>query len=238
MTHSGHRDTFQYPDSVAPMPSPGLARHERRDFIAVAGLGPTALFKIAAVMAHPYLALASSPMILRGCRDCNSGTAKQRLCRSVRREPEWSRARSSAGCKLNNDTVALPSALTQQTDKKGTNLGILLLTSNNGRYCGLAFISEIGDGILDASHFLDATFGTALLLLDVRAACFSSCGDIGQPCLARVGKVCDMLLEASGNAVAPRFGVAADFFDIRPAGTDTRFPTATRLRHRARREHE
>ena len=64
------------------------------------------------------------------------------------------------------------------------------------------------------------TFGTALLLLDVRAACFSSRGDLGQPCLARVGKVCDTLLEASGNAAAPRFDVAADFFDIRRAGTE------------------
>jgi hypothetical protein len=103
-------------------------------------------------------------------------------------------------------------------------------TSDNGRYCGLAIVAEIGDGIPDASHFLDApTFGTALLLY-VRAACFSSRRDLGQPCLAHVGKVCDMLLYASGNTEVSRFDVGADFFDIRRAGTDTR------LRHRARHE--
>jgi hypothetical protein len=109
---------------------------------------------------------------------------------------------------------------------------LLLLTSDNGRYCGLAIVAEIGDGIPDASHFLDApTFGTALLLY-VRAACFSCRRDRGQPCLAHVGKVCDMLLYASGNTEVSRFDVGADFFDIRRAGTDTR------LRHRARHEKE
>jgi len=108
----------------------------------------------------------------------------------------------------------------------------LLLTSDNGRYCGLAIVAEVGDGITDASHFLDApTFGTALLLY-VRAACFSCRRDRGQPCLAHVGKVCDMLLYASGNTEVSRFDVGADFFDIRRAGTDTR------LRHRARHEKE
>ena len=76
------------------------------------------------------------------------------------------------------------------------------------------------------------SFGTALLLY-VRAACFSSRGYLGHPCLAHVGKVCETLLEASGNAAAPRFDAAADFFDVRHAGTDT-----TRLRHRARHEKE
>src|SRR5262249_29465658 len=115
----------------------------------------------------------------------------------------------------------------------GCPLAFLLLTSGNGRYCGLAFVAEIGDGILDASHFLDAqTFGTALLLLYVRAACFSSRHDLGQPFLACVGKVCKMLLYASGNTEVSRFDVGADFFDIRRAGTDTR------LRHRARHEKE
>jgi hypothetical protein len=109
---------------------------------------------------------------------------------------------------------------------------LLLLTSDNGCYCGLAIVTEIGDGIPDASHFLDApTFSTALLLY-VRAACFSSRCDLGQPCLAHVGKVCEMLLYASGNTEVSRLDVGADLFDVRRAGTDTR------LRHRARHEKE
>jgi hypothetical protein len=109
---------------------------------------------------------------------------------------------------------------------------LLLLTSDNGCYCGLAIVTEIGDGIPDASHFLDApTFSTALLLY-VRAACFSSRRDLGQPCLAHVGKVCEMLLYASGNTEVSRLDVGADLFDVRRAGTDTR------LRHRARHEKE
>jgi hypothetical protein len=96
---------------------------------------------------------------------------------------------------------------------------LLLFAGGNGRYCGLAIVAEIGEGISDASHFLDApTFGTALLFY-VRAACFSSRRDLGQPCLAHVGKVCDMLLQASGNAEVSRFNVGAGFFDILRAGT-------------------
>jgi hypothetical protein len=96
---------------------------------------------------------------------------------------------------------------------------LLLFASGNGRYCGLAIVAEIGEGIFDASHFLDApTFGPALLLY-VRAACFSSRRDLGQSCLAHVGKVCDMLLEASGNAEVSWFDVGAGFFDILRAGT-------------------
>jgi len=49
------------------------------------------------------------------------------------------------------------------------------------------------------------------LLLYVRAACFSSRRDLGQPCLAHVGKVCEMLLYASGNTEVSRFDVGADF---------------------------
>src|SRR5262245_35394095 len=90
----------------------------------------------------------------------------------------------------------------------GCPLAFLLLTSGNGRYCGLAFVAEIGDGILDASHFLDAqTFGTALLLLHVRAACFSSRHDLGQPFLACVGTVWEMLLYASCSTEVCRFSV-------------------------------
>ena len=96
----------------------------------------------------------------------------------------------------------------------------LLFTSNNSRYCSLAIRSEISEGLLDASHFLNASLGIALLLLDVPVACFPSCGDIGQPRLAPIGKVCEMLLEAGGNTAASTFDVAADFFDIRRAGTD------------------
>lgn len=96
---------------------------------------------------------------------------------------------------------------------------LLLFAGGNGRYCGLAIVAEIGEGISDASHFLDApTFGPALLFY-VRAACFSSRRDLGQSCLAHVGKVCDMLLEASGNAEVSRFDVGAGFFDILRAGT-------------------
>ena len=106
----------------------------------------------------------------------------------------------------------------------------LLFAGGNGRYCGLAIVAEIGEGIFDASHFLDApTFGPALLLY-VGAACLSSRRDLGQSCLAHVGKVCDMLLEASGNAEISRFDVGARFFDILRAGTS--------LRHRARHEQE
>ena len=106
----------------------------------------------------------------------------------------------------------------------------LLFAGGNGRYCGLATVAEIGEGISDASHFLDApTFGPALLLY-VRAACFSSRRDLGQSCFAHVGKVCDMLLEASGNAEVSRFDVGAGFFDILRAGTS--------LRHRVRHEQE
>jgi hypothetical protein len=96
---------------------------------------------------------------------------------------------------------------------------LLLFAGGSGRYCGLAIVAEIGEGISDASHFLDApTFGPALLLY-VRAACFSSRRDLGQSCLAHVRKVCDMLLEASGNAEVSRFDVGAGFFDILRAGT-------------------
>ena len=96
---------------------------------------------------------------------------------------------------------------------------LLLFAGGNGRYCGLAIVAEIGEGISDASHFLDApTFGPALLFY-VRAACFSSRRDLGQSCLAHVGKVCDTLLEASGNAELSRFDVSASFFDILRAGT-------------------
>src|ERR1700724_2043773 len=95
---------------------------------------------------------------------------------------------------------------------------LLLFAGGNGRYCCLAIVAEIGEGISDASHFLGApTFGTALLFY-VRAACFSSRRDLGQSCLAHVGKVCDMLLEASGNAEVSRFDVGAGFFDILRAG--------------------
>jgi hypothetical protein len=103
---------------------------------------------------------------------------------------------------------------------------LLLFAGGNGRYCGLAIVAEIGEGISDASHFLDApTFGPALLFY-VRAACFSRRCDLGQSCLAHVGKVCDTLLEASGNAEVSRFDVCAGFFDILRA--------RTQLRHRAR----
>jgi hypothetical protein len=106
----------------------------------------------------------------------------------------------------------------------------LLLTSDSSHYCGLAISPEIGEGILDANHSLDATFGTALLLLNVPVARFFGRSHTCQPCLAYVGKVCDMFVKASGNAAASRFDVAADFFDIRAAGTDTR------SRHRTRHE--
>ena len=107
---------------------------------------------------------------------------------------------------------------------------LLLFAGGNGRYCGLAIVAEIGEGISDASQFLDApTFGPALLLY-VRAACFSSRCNLGQSCLAHVGKVCDMLLEASGNAEVSRFDVGAGFFDILRAGTS--------LRHRVRRHQQ
>ena len=33
---------------------------------------------------------------------------------------------------------------------------LLLFAGGNGRYCGLAIVAEIGEGISDASHFLDA----------------------------------------------------------------------------------
>ena len=33
---------------------------------------------------------------------------------------------------------------------------LLLFAGGNGRYCGLAIVAEIGEGIFDASHFLDA----------------------------------------------------------------------------------
>ena len=95
---------------------------------------------------------------------------------------------------------------------------LLLFAGGNGRYCSLATVAEIGEGISDASQFLDApTFGPALLLY-VRAACFSSRRDLGQSCLAHVGKVCDMLLEATSNAEVSRFDVGAsfDFLQFRP----------------------
>ena len=60
-------------------------------------------------------------------------------------------------------------------------------------------------------------------LLYVRAAYFSSRGDLGHS-LTHVGKVCDTLLETSGNAEVSRFDVAAGFFDIRGAGTEMRTP--------------
>ena len=88
---------------------------------------------------------------------------------------------------------------------------LLLFSGGNGRYCSLAIVAKFGEGISDASHFLHApTFGPALLLY-VRAACFSSRRDLGQSCLAYVRKVCDMLLEASGNAEVSRFDVGAGF---------------------------
>ena len=86
----------------------------------------------------------------------------------------------------------------------------LLFTSNNSRYCSLALRSEIGESFRDASYFLGATFGVALLLLDVPVACCSGRSDIGQPCLARIGKVCDMLLEAGSNTTASRFDAGAE----------------------------
>jgi hypothetical protein len=109
---------------------------------------------------------------------------------------------------------------------------LLLFPGDNGRYCGLAIVTEFGEGIPDASYFLDApTYGTALPLY-VRATCFSSRRNLGQPCLALLGKVCEMLLDASGNTVVTGLDVSAGFFDITLAGTEAR------LRHRARQEQE
>jgi hypothetical protein len=114
--------------------------------------------------------------------------------------------------------LALPEPVVGRARQTAARL-LLLFAGGNGRYCGLAIVAEIGEGISDASHFLDApTFGPALLFY-VRAACFSSRRDLGQSCLAHVGKVCDMLLEASGNAEVSRFDVGAGFFDILRAGT-------------------
>ena len=108
----------------------------------------------------------------------------------------------------------------------------LLFAGDNGRYCGLAIVTEFCEGIPDASYFLDApTYGTALPL-DVRATCFSSRRDLGQPRLAHVGKVCEMLLDASGNTAVTGLDVSAGFFYIRLAGTEAR------LRQRARHEQE
>ena len=58
---------------------------------------------------------------------------------------------------------------------------LLLFAGGNRRYCGFAIVAEIGEGISDASHFLDApTFGTALLFY-VCAAFFSSRRETGMP---------------------------------------------------------
>src|SRR6186713_849223 len=51
----------------------------------------------------------------------------------------------------------------QKRRRSGLPVLPLVLTSHNGRYFRLAIVSEIGEDAPDASHFLNATFGSALM---------------------------------------------------------------------------
>jgi hypothetical protein len=95
---------------------------------------------------------------------------------------------------------------------------LLLFAGGSGRYCGLAIVAEIGEGISDASHFLDApTFGPALLLY-VRAACFSSRRDLGQSCLHTSARSVTCSLRQVAMRRFPGLMLAQVFYILR-AGT-------------------
>ena len=100
----------------------------------------------------------------------------QELCRNIcRRIANESPGRDTNGgrlrrCRLGKEIVAaksrrlltqlrlLPLILQERrmaVCSKQLPRQLLLFAGCNGRYCGLAIVAEIGDGISDASHFLD-----------------------------------------------------------------------------------